>query len=221
MVSVKRASLAVGLLLTLVSCSNYQATELPFVDSFDRADTTLGLGEGWDMRGPYVDAFPLPPATDGFIKGGKYTYSGDSVVYAVRRMDGTVHRMGAQGQWRQTGEGSDTTVAMAITSNDLLVSDMVHFAASRGNWELTVRRAGGAFEPVAKGRFVPVLDLGVQYRFQLQATDETVTVTVPGTEVTKKVSTAGLLGDRVFWEEYPNGTPVGTVFDVNAVWASE
>lgn len=215
----KRCCFAAVLLVLLVSCRD-QPTAARFVDTFDRPNSTLGLGEGWDMRAAYAGSFPLPAATDGFIKEGNYTYAGDSVVYAVRHLPGIVKRMSAVGRFRATGPGAETSLAMAITANDLLVSDMVHFAANRSIWSLTVRRAGGPFEPVASGKFSPILKLDHHYKFEIEATDESVTTRVPDAEVTKDVSTAGLLGDRAFWEEFPNGSPVGVVFDFDTVDAT-
>jgi hypothetical protein len=55
----------------------------------------------------------------------------------------------------------------------------------------------------------------------MEATEDTVTVRVPGSEVTKNLSTAGLIGDRAFWEEYVDPVPAGVVFDFDAVWAAE
>ena len=92
----KRWSVAAVLVICLVSCHKPPAYEshyvpptsppplavpspapsvtLPrasFVDNFDRPDTVLGLGEGWDMRGPDADyGLPVPAATDGFISNG-------------------------------------------------------------------------------------------------------------------------------------------------------
>jgi hypothetical protein len=216
----KRCSLAAVLLVLFLASCNSERQPSRFVDTFDRPDTTSGLGEGWDMRGAYAGHFPLPAATDGFIKDGSYTYAGDSVVYAVQKLPGTIQTMSSVGKFRKIGTGADTTLAMAITANDLLVSDMVHFVANRSVWNLTVRRAGGAFEPVANGEFSPPLQFDQQYRFELEATDKTVTVKVPGAEITKDVSTAGLLGDHAFWEEYPISKPVGVVFDFDTVAAT-
>jgi hypothetical protein len=132
-----------------------------------------------------------------------------------------VQRVGTAGRWRRIGRGTETTLAMAITPNDQIVTDMVHFAANRSVWDMTVRRANGAFEPVASGRFTPILELDREYQFEFEATDNTVTVRVPGTEVTKSVVTAGLLGDRAFWQERPTRSPAGNVFDFDTVWAVE
>lgn len=197
--------------------------EASFSDTFNRPDTEFGLGDGWDLRGPGADAHsvPLPPATDGFIKDGSYTYAGTSVVSAVRQVRATVQRVGASGRWRRIGRGTETTLALAITANDLIVTDMVHLAVNRSVWNLTVRRGNGAFEPVATGRFNPILEVGRDYRFEFQATDNAITVMVPGAEVTKEVSTVGVLGDRAFWQERPTRSPAGNVFDFDTVWALE
>lgn len=212
------------LLSCLTSCSAESPTtpgvEASFVDDFERADTDFGLGDGWDLRGPYVDGFPLPRATDGFIRDGSYTYAGNDVVYAVRQLRGTVRSVGTVGCWRPVRGGGETTMTMAITANDKVVSDMVHFSVNRGTWELTVRRGQG-FEPVASGVFRPALELNVDYQFELSASNDAVSVKIPGDEVTTAVDTAGVLGDRAFWEEYSGEMPAGVVFDFHTVWAVE
>lgn len=196
--------------------------EASWFDTFDRPDTPAGLGDGWDMRAGYVDRFPMPAATDGFVQGGAFTYAGDDTVYAARQFRGTVLSVGTTGRWRQIRDGSaDTTIAMAITPNDRLVSEMVHFAANRSTWELTVRR-GGPFEPVAKGTFSPPLTVGRDYTFAITAAADSVSVTVPGSNPTAHpVDTTGLLGDRAFWEEYIKPPPASTAFDFDTVWAVE
>lgn len=98
---------------------------------------------------------------------------------------------------------------------------MIHFTANRGIWDLTTRRNGGPFEPVASGKFIPALTLDRDYRFEIEMTETAVTVTVPGAEVVSSVDTKGLAGNIAFWEEYPSGVPAGTVFDFDAVWASD
>lgn len=187
-----------------------------FVDTFDRPDGPLG--DGWDLR-TYIDGWPMPPSSDGFLRAGRYTYAGDQVVYAVRQFPQPVRRMGTIGQWRKIRDtGEETGIALAITPNDRLITHMVHFAANRSVWNLTVRR-GGDFEPVASGKFSPVLEFGRDYLFEVEATDNAVTVRVPGDEVTTPVPVAELIGDRAFWEEYAKPTPASTAFDFDAVWA--
>jgi hypothetical protein len=198
-------------------------TEASFVDDFNRPNSTFGLGEGWDLRGSYLGSFPLPPATDGFIKDGSFTYGGDSIVAAVRQLRSTVRRMGAVGHWAQTRPGAETTLAMAITANDHLFSDVVLFTANRARWDLSVRRANGVFSSMAQRDFAPPLELDRAYQFEIEATDTAVTVRVPDAETTMQVSTVGLLGDRVFWQEFakPTDLPAGVVFDFDTVWAVE
>jgi len=176
-------------------------TQATFVDDFNRPDTKLGLGDGWDMRRPNKKALPPLPATDGFLEGGHYTYAGASGVYAVRKFGGPVRSMGAIGRFRSIRFGAESALAMAITPNDQLTADMLLFTAKRSGWNLIVRRAGGAYEAVAEGQFSPKLDLNRDYQFDFEATENTVTVRVPGDEETRDVSTAGLLGDRAFWQE--------------------
>lgn len=196
-------------------------TMASFFDNFDRPDTQLGLAAGWDLRGPYKGSFPLPPATDGFIRNGSYTYAGKDVVYAVRKFRAPVERMGTVGEFTKTGDGAETGLAMAITPNDKLVFDMVHFAANRSTWALTIRRNGGDFVPVASGAFTPTLDFDRDYVFEIAATDKTITVRVPGQQQTYPADTSGLIGDLAFWEEYPTKLPAGVAFDFDSVWAAE
>lgn len=214
---------AVALLLAVaLSCCSSQTrqTPLPFTDDFSRPDTNAGLGEGWDMRGPYVDKFPLPPAQDGFLRDDKFTYAGNSVVYATREFDGPVHRLRAEGRWRSLRRpGAETTLAMAISSNDKLVSDMIHFVANRSIWKLTVRR-GADFLPVAEGRFSPTLKVGENYAFEIEAADREVTVRVPGHMQKTPVDASSLIGPYAFWEEYPTKAAAGVVFDFDSVAAS-
>lgn len=187
-------------------------------DTFDRPDTSSGLGDGWDMRAGYVDRYPMPAATDGFIRDGAFTYAGKDTVYATRQFPHPVQEAGTTGRWRKLRDGDETTIAMAISSNDKLVNDMVHFAANRSTWELTVRR-GGPFEPVTKGRFNPPLDLDRDYTFTMKTTPTDITIQIPGAEpITTPVDTSGLTGPWVFWEEYIKPPPAGTVFDFDTVW---
>jgi hypothetical protein len=191
-----------------------------FVDLFDRPDTALGLGEGWDMRGD-DNGSTMPAATDGFIRDGHYTYAGASVVYAARQFRGSVRGMGTVGRFRKIGAGPETSLSMATSPNGELTTDMVQFTANPLGWELRLRRANAGLEPVMKGKFLPNLKLDVDYQFEFEVTDDTVTVRIPGAEVTRNSSTAGLLGDRAFWQEYVRGPPAGVVFDFDSVWAVE
>ena len=122
---------------------------------------------------------------------------------------------------RKTGDGAETTLAMAITANDQLVTDRVKITANRSDWELTVSCGSGSVEPIAKGLFSPMLTSDSYYQFELEATNDTLTVRVPGNDVTINVSTDGLLGERAFWEQSPISTPAGVVFDLDTVWAAE
>jgi hypothetical protein len=195
-----------------------------FFDNFDRPDTQLGLGEGWDLRGnPDTNSFPLPAATDGFIKDGRFTYNGINPVYAVRQFEGSVRSVGTVGRFREVGSSyAQTAFSMSIVPNDQILTDMLTFVATRSGWNVKIRRANGPFDEVAQGDFSPALELDRDYQFELRATDSTVTVQVPGSEeVTKDVSTAGLLGNRASFQEHPVRTPTGDVFDFNTVWATE
>lgn len=190
-----------------------------FVDDFDRADTNVGLGDGWDLR--TRDKNVWQPASDGFIKNGYYTYSGRGAVYAARKFRGMVRRIGAFGRFQSIRFGPETVLALGITPNDQLTADMVLLTAKRSGWRLIVRRGNGAYETVAEGTFAAKLDLDRDYQFELDATDDSVTVRVPGVEETHSVSTVGLLGDLAFWQEYPTSSPSGDVFDFDIVWAAE
>lgn len=175
------------------------------------------------MRGKFTGVYPLPPTSDGFIKDGRFTYAGNDVVYAVRQFRGPVQSMGATGRWRRVREGDvETTMTMAITPNDNIISDMVHFSVNRSTWKLTTRRDSGNFDPIAVGEFSPILTLDHDYEFELQIGDGEVTLKLPdGQVVTRKADVTGLVGDRAFWEQYPTTIPADVVFDYDKVWAAE
>ena len=248
MVPVKRYLAAATIVMSMTSCSHEQpeyvspyadsvapsttsappstteavlpiSVEASFVDDFERPDTQVGLGEGWDMRSR--DKNILQPAADGFIQDGRYTYTGRGSVYAARQFRGTVRRIGSAGRFRSIRFGPETVMAMGITANDQLTSDMVLLTAKRSGWRLTIRRANGPYETVAEGAFDTKLELDRDYQFELSATDDLVSIDVPGTKESHSVSTLGILGDRAFWQEYPTRVPSGDVFDFDILWALE
>lgn len=192
-----------------------------FIDRFDRPDTERGLGEGWDMRGARNGTALLPPATDGFIRDGRYTYAGTGVVYAVRKFDGVVRGMGAVGSFRKIGDGEETTLGMGISPNDGITRDILLLTANRRGWTVRTRRADGPLEPVMSGRFVPELDVDVNYQFTFDVTGDTLVARVPGAEVTRVAAVGDLLGTRAFWLESVGKPLAGVVFDFDTVWAVE
>lgn len=195
-----------------------------FIDDFERADTSAGLGEGWDLRGQYVNSYPLPPATDGFIRGGRYTSRGDGVVIAAREFKGEVVRIGGRGKWERVGSGPETTPVLGISPDDHLMSNMVHFAISRNWWSLSVRRKDGAIRRVAGGDFWPPLEFDREYSFEISLVDsDHVLVKVPGGEKAVRVGLRGLTGNRAFWQLYfdKHQAPAGTIFGFDSVWIAE
>lgn len=195
-----------------------------FVDDFNRPDTEAGLGAAWDMRGAEIVGNPiLPPTTDGSIIGGQFMASGDSSVYAVREFRSAVRRIGAEGRWTRVGNGGEETFVMAVSANEKLRTDMVHFAATPAGWGVTTRRNGGVARHVMGGKFHPPLDLNRSYRFEMDIADGSVTVRVPGMESTGKVGTIGLVGNRAFWQLYPSPSriPLGVRYSADMVWVAE
>lgn len=165
---------------------------------------------------------PMPPATDGFIKDGNFTYSGTSGVYAARLLRGAVRSVGAAGSFRSLRPGyKQSALSISITANDRLVTDMVTLSATRDGWNMKMRRAGDAPVILAQGGFSPRLELGRKYQFELDATADSLTAQVPGAEITKKVSTAGALGNYVTFQEHAVRTPASDVFDFDTSWAVE
>ena len=196
--------------------------EASWVDTFDRPDSEPGVLDGYQLVQRLYE--PRLPATDGFLRDGAFTYSGeDQVVYAVREFPDTVRSVGADGAWREERPGdTDTVIALVISGNDRWITDMLHFVADRETWSLTIRRDNGPFEPVVHGAFPAPLKIGQPYTFRLDATDKTATVTVPGKKLTADIDTTGVLGNVAFWEQFakPEQFPVSTVFDYTKVWAN-
>lgn len=194
--------------------------EASFVDTFDRPDTQSGLGEGWEMRGERVDS-TVEAATDGFIRDGHYTYAGDRVALAERLLRGTVHGVGTVGRFRRSRPGGEeTSFAMGIATNDKH-TDVVLFTAKRTGWTLRMERDGKGLQPIMRGTFSPELAVDVDYQFEFNITGDTIRVRVPGSEVTRELPIADVLGSRVFWQEYVAKPPASIVFDFDTVWAVE
>lgn len=199
-----------------------EAPQASFFDNFNRPDTRFGLGEGWELRGAYEAlSDSMPPATDGFIRNDAYTYAGASEVWAVRRFDGTVRRVGALGRFRQIGAGENTTFGIGISSNDKVSTDQIMLSANLTGWELRTSRANSAHQRIMGGRFAPALLPGVNYQFELEAAGSTVVVHVPGEKVVGTADVSDLIGNHAFWLEYLHKPPAGTAFDFDTVWAAE
>lgn len=196
------------------------------MDNFDRPDTTQGLGGGWDLReveGPETGKPHFVPATDGFIREGKFTSSTDESVYAWHSFRSVVRRIGVEAGWTRVGIGPAETFMLAIAANDQISSDLVQLVVSPGGWGVETRRGNGKFRTKLNGRFDPPLEVNRQYRFEMDAADGLVTVRVPGAEKTVNVGTLGLLGAHAFWRyvSAPNERPVGAKFTASMVWVAE
>lgn len=193
-----------------------------FIDDFNRPDTSLGLDAGWDIR-KAEEGNPEPPlATDGFISGGHYASAGLESVYAARTFRSTVRRVGAEARWTRIGDGSVETLVMAITANGQLMGDQVQLAAHPIGWVVSTRR-NGQYRRVFRGVFDPPLDLDREYRFEMDAADESVTVRIPGAERKANVGMLGLLSERAFWRYAfaPADRPIGVKVSANMVWVAE
>ncbi len=196
---------------------------MSFLDNFDRDDTPLGLGEGWDIRrgvqGEAIDSVP----TGAFIRDGHYVSSNDNGVYAVRTFRSTVRRVGAEGRWTRIGAGGDETFVMGIAASDDLTGNMVQLTVTPAGWTVSKRRGSIDPENVVTGKFSPPLELNRTYRFEMDTADGTVTVRVPGVEKTTKLGTIGLLSERAYWQHYspPAELPIGAKFCIDMLWAAE
>lgn len=216
-------------MLGLATACSHQPTSVKpspitasWVDQFDRPDGPLG--DGWDMRGRREGGYSLPPSSGGFIHDGYFTYAGDSIVYAVRKFSSPVTRIGTMGRWaRSSSASTETVMAMAITPNDKIIADMVHFVATRFGWELSLRRDNGPFNYLVKRPFDPPLSLDRDYVFEMTVAGDSIEVRVPGGGQTVAASTSGLVGNRAFWEEFakPEELPAGVVFNFDTVWIAE
>lgn len=195
-----------------------------FVDLFGRPDTVLGLGEGWDMWGIRNQDFSLAPATDGFIRGGAFTYAGHANVIASRRFRSPVFRIGANGRWAQPGAEPESSAVLGIAANDDLLHNMLQLSASRKGWSLSVRRDGRPIRYITGGEFSPLLEVNRNYTFEITIANQgQVIVRVPGDTETVKVGTKGLDGDRGYWGLYTDKDkfPIRTAFSFDSVWAGE
>lgn len=192
-----------------------------FVDNFDRPDTALGLGDGWDMRSAPANGYPLPPATDGFIKDNYFTYAGKDDVHAIRAFRGTLKSVGAVGRFRTPGLGGLTLFSMGTAATSDLSVNVVSFISSRTFWVLKMRAANGDDQTVTQGKYAFPLEPNHDYQFELSTDGATATIKGPGLEVTKNLITPippGLFG---YWRLFPTRAPLGDYFDFKTVWAVE
>ena len=197
--------------------------EASFIDEFDRPDTKNGLGEGWDLRHtPRGDVASLPPATDGYIAGGHFTYAGTSDVIAIRQFRAPVLAIGAEGQFSRRGNStSESTIMMGIAGDENLKTDVVMFAASRTDWGLQSQNANSRLKIIATGQFSRPLELGRSYRFVLSCTGSQVSITGPGIDESRSLPMPVSPGVYGFWREDPSRTPASGIFDFDKVWALE
>jgi len=196
--------------------------EASFIDDFDRADTTNGLGDNWDLRGMPQNGAPLLPAMDGYIKDGQFTYAGKSDAIAVRQFRTPIQRIGAEGQFRRINStNGDTTMMIGTGGDNNLETNVVVFLANRSLWELRSRLVNGTLKTVASGSFPHMLELDHRYIFVLSTTGDRVSVSGPGVNVSKPLPIPISPGTFGFWRESPNRTPAGEVFDFDKVWALE
>lgn len=180
------------------------------------------------MRGAADGKEVVPLATDGFIRSGHFASSGlyaspnDSSVYAIRVFDETVRRIGAEGRWTRIGAGGKETLALAIAANDSVKTDLLQLTVRVDGWEVSARRGRDRRRTVMGGKFDPPLELDREYRFEMDAGIDEVTVRLPGVRRKGRVGTVGLLGNRAFWQLYaaPAALPMGEKVSVNMAWVA-
>ena len=162
-----------------------KTSELQFSDDFERADTSDGtIGGGWDLRGPYVSGFPLPPSLYGRIQDGRFVADSDQVVYAVRNMGAVQTRMRATVSWASAGgSGFLGTAALIISKDDKLVSTMLHVVVTRNQAIIQKRVNGGAFVDMGTITFPTQLSLNTPYEIAVDVSDNTARLTVAGESV--------------------------------------
>ena len=196
--------------------------EASFIDDFGRPDTTGQLDNGWQLRGAPIGDSPLPPATDGYLRDGHFTYGGNSDVMALRQFRAPVRTIGAEGVFRRSNDASsDTSMTIGMAGDANIADNVVLLVADRTTWQVKGRLANGRFKTVATGGFAPPLERDRPYRFALSCTGDQVNVLGPGLSISKPLAVPIPLGTFGFWREYPTRTPAGEVFDFDKVWALE
>lgn len=248
--SIKKGWCLTGVLLVLTACTSkppqYESRQVPvqtptsqnvnsgptasasipieasFIDDFDRTDITSGLDNGWVLRGAPIGDSPLPPATDGYVTDGHFTYDGRSDVMAVRQFRAAVRTVGAEGQFRHRDNSiGETSMAIGMAGDSNIADGVVLFVADRISWQVKSRLANGKLKTVATGGFAPPLERDHAYRFVLSCTGDHMSVTGPGLSISKPLAVPIPPGSFGFWREYPTRTPAGEVFDFDKVWALE
>ncbi|CAM5744566.1 hypothetical protein MAUB1S_02032 [Mycolicibacterium aubagnense] len=200
------------------------SAEASFVDDFNRQDTPIGLGEGWNMRTAQSGEAALRPATDGYIKDRHFTYAGKSDVIAIRQFRAPILSIGAEGQFVRRSSSTAETIMMFGTAEDSnLQTNMVVFTSSRTAWGVHLRNqvANSKLKEIANGQFARPLELGRNYTFLLRITGSQVRITGPGLDVSRSLPTPLPVNAFGFWREYPDRPSAGGIFDFGKVWALE
>lgn len=193
-----------------------------FIEEFDRANSTLGLGPDWDLRGAMAPGdYSPPPATDGFIKDGAFTYAGSSTVYAMRQFKAPVRTIGTVGSFTKSGRGPETAMVMLFTPDDRILVNVVNFSANRRSWQLGVRDQAGAIKYRAKRAITPPLEFDRPYVFEMAASEDTIAVRVGDyVESVHVPQAAELVGNLAVWGEHnPGAISAGDVFSFDTVWS--
>lgn len=197
-------------------------------DDFIREDGNLGIspsGHGWDLRGPYVDGFPLPPANDGAIRNHKFVVLDTAnTVYAAQHLPYTPTRVGMRVSWEDGNGGANDGVAVLIISkNDNLVTDMLHLIISPTYWAFQIRESSGSFDLVQQQYFSTPLQNDISHIVECKVSSNTITIRVNSNNwFFTDARISDLLGEWIVWElAHDNLSTCSRQASIDAVWTGQ
>lgn len=225
----------------LVGCSGYAVlpaaaplTGIPpadavVADDFMRADTSPGTlsnastGQVYTLYSPSSGPSLNLISPVGQLRNDAFIAPEGNTVYAAVVAPQPITRIGMRFQFKPgTGSEVANSVAMAISADDLYVSNMaLHFWVSVDGWNLQTRSNDGAFISVCGATFISPLETnGTEYEADVRLLNNTAVVSVAGyTQTCVDPDAAKAIGPYVFWEHSYRLSRTATASAITATWA--
>ncbi len=189
---------------------------MDFFDNFQRADTSPGslgsasCGVTWDCRGPYTTGYPLPPATAGQVKSGRFVSAPNSIVYAIAHLSKVVRRVEATFLWDNSSAHAGLQIGTILISPSAnLIDHMRHVTFTHQQALIQKRLNGGAFQTIAQLDCPWGLLDGQAHTISVETSGNHVTVSMDDMSVTMRDGDASaIIGNSFAIENYSTSQDV-------------
>jgi hypothetical protein len=159
-----------------------------FYESFNRANTSAGVmsdppvGAAYAFYGPYVDQYPLPPASNGYISGDAYAQDQNNTSYLEQNMGRALSSGSAKLSWASAGGSTGAATAAFLIYNVAgTIDDCIHIQVRRAN-ALIEKRVDGVIQTLATVTYAAgtIATDGQYTDVSIAISGSTVTLTVNG-----------------------------------------